>query len=609
MFCKQCGNPLPEEDRHCRVCGLEVSKPSEVTETFEETQSRNGSKPEQREPDHRLFKWDLNGFPTPKKTEEIDFNWGVGDSEALGNTVSADPVSGENRVETGTDGQPLSDLTEELNKFFTFDKAGEDFQKLLDKEFEKIRERSLPQDSRPYIKSMNLGDRIGLSAEAEDPRTETAEAEETPGSQLTQDLVQDHAVEAAEETPLPEMEEEEEPEVIWVSHEAQIGASKDSLGEESEEGPKAASEEVSQSDDPKVIQEESLEAVPEPIPAQDQELIPTPDPEPLQKPGEEQNPNPATNPTPAPLWFEDQNEGDNEGDKVRKTGGTIGRAVLILIIAVLLVEAAILGIQYFAPDSNAAVKAAEINTVVRETLTDWKDTTVAFFKGIGGNEETGSGEVTDPDENENPDTEIPGDPDNAEAPGEKPGSGQTGQEPGTQPDTSPAADKEALIASLSDYNKNIALVKANNTLTWKSDGDYALDDIKNSAPIENNYWTTDPGGNHVYYDKEIVATIMDFDSEWIDYVNGGSNGVIDLTKEGSRARRNVETFSKVGKVEQSFLLLEIGEIRKGENGFYVWTYEEIKEVQGSRATTKKYNWIYQLEPVDGAMKVVNYYRY
>ena len=49
-------------------------------------------------------------------------------------------------------------------------------------------------------------------------------------------------------------------------------------------------------------------------------------------------------------------------------------------------------------------------------------------------------------------------------------------------------------------------------------------------------------------------------------------------------------------MEQTFLLLQIGEIREGKQGFYAWTYEEIKEVQGGNTSIKKYNWIYQLEP-------------
>jgi hypothetical protein len=295
---------------------------------------------------------------------------------------------------------------------------------------------------------------------------------------------------------------------------------------------------------------------------------------------------PEENGEPVPLWFESQEE-----EVEVKRSSYIGRAILILIIAVLLAEAAILGIQYFLPESKAAEKAGEINGIVSETLIEWKDRTVNFFKGVGGKEETGA-------------PVLPEDEQNDQQPGL-----QEEEEPDSQPDTTPVADKKALISAASGLNKNIAAVEANDSLAWQSGKDYAIADIENSKPIENNYWFTDPGGEHVYFDKEIVATLVDFDSKWAEYVNGGSSDVIHLTKEGSQAYKNATTFSKVGKVEQTFLLLQIGEIRQGEDAFYAWTYEEIKEVQGGKTTIKKYNWIYRLEPIDGEMKITNYYNY
>ncbi len=266
-----------------------------------------------------------------------------------------------------------------------------------------------------------------------------------------------------------------------------------------------------------------------------------------------------------------------------------------MIIIALLAEATILGIQYFMPGSTAAEQAKAINSAVSETLVEWKDSAVGAIKRFGADEEVDSEGVTEPTEPEDPDTEGPDQ-------GDK-------EVPEPEPDPTPVADKETLIAAVSDRNENIAAVKANDSLAWKSGAKYAEADIANSKPLENNHWTTLPNGEHVYYDKEIVATLVGFDSKWIDYVNGGSDTVIDLTKEGSQARKNAVSFSKVGKVEQTFRLLEIGEIRQGENAFYAWTYEEIEEVQGSKSTIKKYNWIYQLEPVDGEMKIVRYYDY
>jgi hypothetical protein len=120
--------------------------------------------------------------------------------------------------------------------------------------------------------------------------------------------------------------------------------------------------------------------------------------------------------------------------------------------------------------------------------------------------------------------------------------------------------------------------------------------------------TTDEG-EVIFYDHEIVATLIAFDSQWIDYVNGESDEVIQLLKKDSGAYQKVTTFSKVGKVSQTFVLLEIGEIRQGKEGYYAWTYEEIKEVVDNKTYNKKYHWIYYLEPIDGEMKIVNYYKY
>jgi hypothetical protein len=290
---------------------------------------------------------------------------------------------------------------------------------------------------------------------------------------------------------------------------------------------------------------------------------------------------------PVPLWFESKEE-----EVEVKKGSYIGRAVLIIIIALLLAEAAILGIQYFLPESNAAKKAGEINGVVIETLTEWKEGALNFFKGVGGKEETGAPILPEDEGNDQTGSE-----------------GQEGEDADKQPETAPSADKQALISAAADVNKNIGTVEANDSLTWQPGKGYAIADITDSKPIENNYWFTDPDGKHVYYDQEIVATLIDFDSKWVEYVNGGGSDVINLTKEGSRAHKNVTTFSKVGKVEQTFLLLQIGEIRQGQEAFYVWTYEEIKEVQGGKTSVKKYNWIYRLEPVDGKMKITDYYRY
>ncbi len=546
MFGEEYRDPLKEGDNNEPQTSDEQTLQAEPggfvaqEEPIEENEIKEN---ETKETGEAGFDWNLKGFPKPRKTEDIDFDWKIADTDASKDSALMPADS----TETLEVAEGPSDLTRELNKYFTFDKASEDFQKLLDREYEKIAENPHPMGN-PYIGQMNLADRIDLEASEEAPK------------QVLPEVI------AGEDSLEKEFIEEEEPEVIWVGN---------------LEKPAQNAPDVESQPDPNPVVE------PEPAFEPDAESEPTQDPEPEPAP----EPEPPTEEL-IPLWFDAKEEGV---ETERKRGGYIGKAVLALIIIALLAEATLLGIQYFMPGSAAAEQAKAINSTVSETLVDWKDGAISAIKGLGADEEVDSEVVPDPTDTEDPDTEGPD---------------QGIDEVSTpEPDPAPVADKKTLITAVSDRNENIAAVKANNSLVWKSDTKYAEADITNSKPIENNHWTTLSNGEHVYYDKEIVATLIDFDSKWIDYVNGGSDAVIELTKEGSQARKNAVGFSKVGKVEQTFRLLEIGEIRQGEKAFYAWTYEEIEEAQGSKTTVKKYNWIYQLEPVDGEMMIVRYYNY
>lgn len=684
MFCEICGSPLSEGAKVCHVCGSEITGAEEATvETTDirvqqennkvqqgnhQPQQRNSGPQQQNSESEKTdeevaeqdmaaeasddvhIKWDLSGFPKPRKTEEVNFRWNLN-----GDDIGLTQVSDES----------APDLTGELDRHFTFDKSIEDFQELLDRKYEKIKDYSKPTEKHPRIERMNLTDRLNLeeiqSKEVVSssfnpkegvPSSFDSEEEETPEFRLpgqeraeTETVLksmnvhkdqgnqdQENQVEIiAENDEIFIDEEEEEPEVIWVgktAHEAAHGVARKTAHEAArEEARNQGLEALGQKEDMPSLDVEApdmdadmpdMEAeVPEPgektsdLIAEKEDLsggeedisgskdhisdkkeetlrpenaeVPTADsaeetPEKTEDTAEEDQ-------ELAPLWFESK----EEEVEVRRRG-YIGRVILVVIIAALLAEAIILSIQYFMPESNAAKKAGEINTAVIETLTEWKDKTVNFFKGSGEEE-----------------AEVPILPEEEED--DQPGLHEEEEDTDKEPDTTPAADKNALISAVSGLNKNIGKVKANDNLAWESGKDYAIVDIKNSKPIENNHWYTDANGKHFYYDREIVATLIDFDSKWVDYVNGGSDDVIDLTKKGSKAYNNVATFSKVGKVEQTFLLLQIGEIREGKQGFYAWTYEEIKEVQGGNTSIKKYNWIYQLEPVDGKMKITNYYRY
>ena len=157
MLCEECGSPLKDGDKSCAVCGTQIPEIVEKTDDIPDNQVSNGStisdkQTLQAEPGSFVvqeesteeFNWNLNGFPKPRKTEDIDFDWRIADTESVKDKSSEEPY----------------DLTQELNKYFTVDKASEDFQKLLDKEYDRIKDYSPPRET--LHKKMDLSDRINL---------------------------------------------------------------------------------------------------------------------------------------------------------------------------------------------------------------------------------------------------------------------------------------------------------------------------------------------------------------------------------------------------------------------------------------------------------------
>lgn len=271
---------------------------------------------------------------------------------------------------------------------------------------------------------------------------------------------------------------------------------------------------------------------------------------------------------------------DYEEEKEGGALSVIGKILLVLIAIVVALELAALGILYFAPTSGAA----NIVYSVQEKVTD-------FIASIRGDDQPVVDEQDTPDESG----------DSQQVSGESQGAETDGAV-----DTAPMADKAALIATQLGRNKNIGSITANDALVYKAGVNYGNADLNASKPIENNVWYTTDDGTVVYYDREIVGTLIAFNSQWIDYVNNGDKSALSLTKEGSRAYKNASEFSKVGKVKEEFLSVELGEIRQGEQGNYLWAKEQIRLVENGVSSTVNYQWVYCMEPVDGQMKIVDY---
>jgi len=242
-----------------------------------------------------------------------------------------------------------------------------------------------------------------------------------------------------------------------------------------------------------------------------------------------------------------------EEEEPKRKGAFFARFLLVLLILLIILEGVFLGFKYYMPE-NPYFKIVD-NKVTQAVLT-----VESWFLV-----KTPAAEIP---KEEEPVVEEP-----------------VAEEPTAEEPVNPFPE-----------NKNIKEISMNPNIVYVSGKDYGTADINKSLPdIEST--------------DQVISTIVEYDSKWIDYVNSGDKSVLALTAPGSQAEKNALTFTKAGKIKETFNSLEIGEVRKGTKGYYIWVREEIEILENNLNTTKVYNWIYQLTPVENQMKIVNYYSY
>lgn len=678
MYCRKCGAKLGQEDQFCHVCGAPtgyreppVSHPgsadnneeiifnppygnishfSENDLRFAEEESpgpeggekgfisKDEIKAQKNETDaarvrekketgktgflkDNEFVWNVHEFPKDaQKTEDIEFNWNM-DEYSRQEEKAAEAASFEEELFQEMEDEARRLREKNIDRFFTFSRKNEEFQKLLDREYEKFRTRS---------RSMMTGQFTGEAApeKAKEPpalhktETEPAAAEGAPAA------VSETAEEAAVEEPAAEKASKEPDGEATRPEPAEEETVPETAAEATEGTPAAEAAEpaakITEAEPAEESAPQEAEVPEEPAEEPAAEIFGEPSGEIYEEPaadsgeaseyesevntGEEGPAEPEPEALSRLLNFSHEKydkRGELESriteafaaveeEDEQKHRRSVWPVLLMIIAIILAIEIVILGIRYFVPDSAAADAVNTAQTKIVQTVSGWSEGIKELFSGKDSDEGTKT-----PDDGTSEDEPGPGEDGNEAV--SKPGS-----EP---PDPNPAADKNALISSQLSNNANIHQVKANDALAWKQGRNYGITDLNKSKPIENNVWQTPVNGEPVYFDQAIVGTVIAFDSQWIDYVNDGNKNVLDLLKKDSEAYRKAANFSRIGKIKETFKLLEIGEIRQGADGFYLWAREEIQIAENGKVTDKKYNWIYYLEPEEGKMKIVNYIKY
>lgn len=201
MFCKECGKSINDDSKFCSYCGSKV-EPIDKMQSFEnfsneannphEVQQKTAGRTDSQTPEKSIkdinlkrtanFNWDLDGFPSDdqRKEKKVSIDWddvlmsGNQDNDStkirrdtkgrktdsffFATKINDSDKSVQNNddvdlqsflFEDKTNNQDFSgksdaDFVENgdsvaVNKFYTFNKKNEEFQRLLDKEYEKLK--------------------------------------------------------------------------------------------------------------------------------------------------------------------------------------------------------------------------------------------------------------------------------------------------------------------------------------------------------------------------------------------------------------------------------------------------------------------------------------
>lgn len=238
-----------------------------------------------------------------------------------------------------------------------------------------------------------------------------------------------------------------------------------------------------------------------------------------------------------------------EAKKEKKHG--VLKVFLILVIILALAEGGTIGLKMFAPDLE-----------ITKTMAGIEKTVFDFFGGLFSKTEE---EQPLEDPNANADTSY---------------------------------NFQEVVDSV---NTNIDSVASNLNLGYNSE-------IKCDAPGLAKSILVEDGAEKALICKTLVA----YNSSWIDYVQGKDTKCLDYLKADGPAYRGAVSYDKIGRVQEDFKLLEVGEMRKNGDTYYVFSREAISVTETLEDGTAKSGdsvstSVYEMLKVGEDLKIVSYY--
>ncbi len=109
--------------------------------------------------------------------------------------------------------------------------------------------------------------------------------------------------------------------------------------------------------------------------------------------------------------------------------------------------------------------------------------------------------------------------------------------------------------------------------------------------------------------QEIEKALTGFNNCWIDYVNDNNTNVFNYLLKDSDAYNKAKKYKeKYSGINQRFDVMDIKDVRKGDNAYYVWVHEIIHETKGAEVNNWEYHWIYIIKKSGDDYLVSEYFK-
>lgn len=252
---------------------------------------------------------------------------------------------------------------------------------------------------------------------------------------------------------------------------------------------------------------------------------------------------------------------DDDFMKPRKKHGFL---VFLLILAILagLVYGAYWGINKYAPDSIAADVANQIAAeaeVYWQKAVDKSNDVISFYTGE-----------------------------------KKVQSNEKDQEFTTDNLTEEEISFEQLVKA-ADPDSTIKAVKNIKSLGYKPNTEYKILKLDEMELVEDERIR-----------NEIYKTMIGYNASWVKFVNDGNADCMDYLKADGAAYRSAVSYELIGEITETFDELDLGEIRTNGSYYFVFAKEDVTIQQGDASSSVSTNLLYRLELVGSKYKIVDY---